>query len=161
MTSGGKKCHCSVPLSFSDTLETVSPILAEVTWQGIHKFLHLLHPTIFCGRSLKGGRKRIAKGRDTPSFLPLLPRQDIPRFPPLSANTSCSVNSHVTGALRHAAAGAHLRLLFFHWLSQFEEGWITAGRRVVNRIAVGGDQRHAGVLRADFGISEGVCGAVT
>lgn len=67
----------------------------------------------------------------------------------------------MTGALRHAAAGPHLRLLFLQWLSQFEEGRVAAGRRVVNRVAVGGDQRHAGVLGVGFGISEGVCGAVT
>lgn len=64
-------------------------------------------------------------------------------------------------ALRHTAAGPRLRLLFFYWLFQFEEGWVTAGWRVVNCAAVGGDQRHAGIVRVDFGIGERVRGAVT
>lgn len=67
----------------------------------------------------------------------------------------------MTEALRHAAAGPRLWLLFLYWLLQSEEGRVAAGWRVVNRAAIGGDQRHAGVLRVDFGISEGVCGAVT
>lgn len=40
------------------------------------KFLHLLHPTIFPGRSFKEGRKRMAKDRNTPSFLPSSPPSD-------------------------------------------------------------------------------------
>lgn len=66
----------------------------------------------------------------------------------------------MTGQLRHAAAGLRLGLLLLCWLFQFQQRRVAAGRRVVNRAAVGGDQGHAGVLRVGFGIREGVCGAV-
>lgn len=62
--------------------------------------------------------------------------------------------------LRHTAARLRLRLLLLYWLFQFEEGRVAAGRRVVNRAPVRGDQGHAGVLRVGFGIRAGVRGAV-
>lgn len=67
----------------------------------------------------------------------------------------------MTRMLRHAAAGPRLRLLLLYRLFEFEEWWIAAGWRVVNCTAIGRDQWHPGVLRVGFGISEGVCGAVT
>lgn len=62
--------------------------------------------------------------------------------------------------LRHAAACPHLRLLLLYWLFQFEERRVTAGRREEDCAAVGGDQRHAGVLTVGSGIAERVRGAV-
>lgn len=77
-------------------------------------------------------------------------------------NTSCSGNSHMTAhQLWHAAAGPHLRLLLLHRLLEFEQGWVAAGWGIIYGVAIGGDQRHARILRGGFGISEGVCGAVT
>lgn len=67
----------------------------------------------------------------------------------------------MTGELRHAAAGPRLLLHFLNRLFQFEERRVAAGWRVINRAAIGGDQRHAGVLRVGFGICERVCGSIT
>lgn len=119
---------------------------------------HLLWEN-FKGGGGKGGRQK-QKHSLFPSFLSYL-LQHIPHLPPLCANTSCSVYSDTTGELRHTAAGPHLRLRFLNWLFQFEEGRVAAGWRVVNCAAVGGHQRHAGVLRVGFGIDERVCGSVT
>lgn len=99
--------------------------------------------------------------KDFPSFFSSL-LQSLPCFPPLSANTSCSGNSHMTThRLWHAAAGPHLRLLLLHRLLEFEQGWVAAGWGIIYGVAIGGDQRHARILRGGFGIGEGVCGAVT
>lgn len=121
-------------------------------------FYTFFRRAVISGRSLKG-RNRTSKDY-TLSFLSSL-LQHVVHFPPLCANTFCSVNIHMTWALWHAAAGPHLRLLFLYWLLEFEERRVSTGRRVVHRAAIGGDQWHAGVLGVGFGISEGVCGAVT
>lgn len=109
-------------------------------------------------------RDRATGTRKLPLFslLPfiLTPEKHIPCLPPLYASTSCSSRSHVTGQLRHTAAGLRLRLLLLCWLLQFKERRVAAGWRAINRAPVGGDLGHAGVLRVGFGIREGVRGAV-
>lgn len=111
-----------------------------------------------------GGQEKETGTRKLPPFslLPsiLTPEKHSPCFPPLCANTSCSIRSHVTGQLGHTAAGLRLRLLLLCWLFQFQERRVAAGWRVIDRAPVGGDQGHAGVLRVGFGIREGVRGAV-
>lgn len=154
---GGKKVAL-LTLETCLRLGKMSPVVAGVTWQGGTSFQTFISPAVCSGRSLKEGRNRMIKDRNTPSFLPSSPPTAHSLL--LCAKTSCSVNSDVTRVLRHTAAGSHLRLLFLYWLFQFEEGWVAAGWRVVNRVAIGGDQWHAGVLGVVSGISEGVCGAV-
>lgn len=67
----------------------------------------------------------------------------------------------MTRALRYAAAGPSLELLFVYGLFELEQRWVTAGRCVVHSTAVGGHQWHAGIVGDAFGVGEGVRGAVT
>lgn len=53
--------------------------------------------------------------------------------------------------LRDAAAAVTLGVLVFDWLLESQEGRVSAGRREVNRAAVGRHQRHARVLGIGFG----------
>lgn len=53
--------------------------------------------------------------------------------------------------LRDAAAAVTLRILVFDWLLESQQGRVSAGRREVNRAAIGRHQRHARVLGTGFG----------
>lgn len=88
------------------------------------------------------------------NVLPALPLKHV------DERASADVSGHMTAVLAHAAAGPRLRQLLLHRLFQLEKGRVAAGRRVVNRVAVGGNQWHAGVLGTAFGVKEGLCGAV-
>lgn len=149
------------PLETCLHLGTVSPTVEEVAQlAGAHVSFYSVMPNIF---SRRGGEERGLGASRCGNFYSILSYilQHIHHFPPRCANTSCFVYSDMTGELRHAAAGPRLRLHFLKWLFQFEEGRVAAGWRVINRAAIGGDQRHAGVLRVGFGICERVCGPIT
>lgn len=93
------------------------------------------------------------------SFLLFWPPKSTFHASPLSVRP-LPVLSTAMWQLRHTAAGLCLWLLVLCWLFQFEEGRVAAGRRVVNRTPIGGDQGHSGVLWVGFGIREGVRRAI-
>lgn len=51
-------------------------------------------------------------------------------------------------------------VLVFYWLLELQKGRLSAGRREVNRAAVGRHQRHTRIFRIGFGLC-GQRGAVT
>lgn len=120
------------------------------------------HAAFCCSSSLgQPGEEKEAEPRKPTliSFLLFWPPKSTFHASPLSV-WPLPVLSTALWQLRHTAAGLRLRLLVLCWLFQFEEGRVAAGRRVVNRTPIGGDQGHSGVLWVGFGIREGVRRAV-
>lgn len=118
--------------------------------------------SIQCSSSLgQPGEEKEAEPRKPTfiSFLLFWPPKSTFFASPLSVRP-LPVPSTAMWQLWHTAAGLRLWLLVLRWLFQFEEGRVAAGRRVVNRTPIGGDQGHSGVLWVGFGIREGVRRAV-
>lgn len=139
-------------------LEKVSPLLVKKDFYTSSRL------PIFSGRSFRAGEEQYCLFISFfPSFLPSSPTSHSTFHASLFSVQTLPVpsRSHMATTLWHTAAGPCLRLLLVHWLLQFKERGVTAGRRVVNRAAVGGNQRHSGILWDGFGIREGVCGPVT